>query len=213
MKLWAALCTSLITGILCLFLAFFLVPTTRPLPAQWLYSEENISQQSDVILLFMGDAADRAPYAAKALEEGKANFLMLAETESDLFSEVGLKESEGRLVYRYLTEILHVPAQKIIFLSKTKSSSTIEESQNLLAEVRARKFYRLRLITSWYHSSRTLWIFRRMAKDGAQGKELDLASDPTPLPNRWYARESQFLAVFNEYLKWVYYYIRYELLR
>ena len=69
------------------------------------------------------------------------------------------------------------------------------------------KFRTVILATSWYHSSRAHWIIEKYNKD-----HLRIESLPSPIPKNWYKSEQDFLSVYNEYLKWVYYYVRYEIL-
>ena len=60
------------------------------------------------------------------------------------------------------------------------------------------------LVTSWYHSSRAEWIFKKVNSFG-----LEIISAPNEIPKNWWRHEESFLRVFNEYLKWIYYLLNY----
>ncbi len=210
MKYWSVVCTAFVTSLIGLFLTLILAPPLRNLPASVLINQSHNEDEAELILLFMGDALDRAPYAARRLKEGKARQILFAESEKDELVMAGIKNPEGMMVYRYLTEKLGVQKEQIVFLSDTKASSTFEEAEILLRTAHEMKAKRLRLVTSWYHSSRTSWIVEKtMKRHGEEYKNFILISDPSPMPEQWYKKELHFLSVFNEYLKWPYYLVKY----
>lgn len=211
MSLWASLCTTLVSFILGSTLAMFLVPPLRSLPAQILVENDHPRAGADAIVLLMGDAEDRAGHAADLLRDGYADRIVFVETEQDKLQKAGIKSREGQNVYEYLTKTLKVPAAKISFDNSSKVTSTHEEIQALLKVLDANNFNRIVLVTSWYHSSRAAWIFRKVLAEQRSTK-IQVASLPSPTPNKWYKREKDFLNVYVEYLKWVYYYFKYDVL-
>jgi uncharacterized SAM-binding protein YcdF (DUF218 family) len=213
MRLWSFFCTTLISSILAFSIAALLIPPLRILPAQVLVERSEPSKAVDGILLLMGDAIDRAPHAARLLRGGYGKYIVFVEAEADEWMRRGIKPLEGHLVYDYLTKVLKVPADKIIFDRETRITSTQEEARVLLRIMASRELHSAIIATSWYHSSRAAWIFRKILNQNTEwtaDKSLYIESVPSPLPSKWYQKEKDFLNVYSEYLKWIYYYARYD---
>ncbi len=212
MRLWSFLCTTIGSLLLGYCVAALVMPSLRILPAQILVENDQPSKGGDGIILLMGDAVDRAPHAADLLKTGYGKYIVFVETETDEMMKHGIKPREGQLVYAYLTRVLKVPADKIVFDREARVTSTQEEARALLKILDAHDLRKNVLTTSWYHSSRAAWIFRKVMAENVP-KDLSVKSFPSPLPMKWYEREKDFLNVYMEYLKWAYYYIRYDLLK
>jgi uncharacterized SAM-binding protein YcdF (DUF218 family) len=195
------------TLIVFVLVVFFLVPATRTIPAEIIERNDHPSKGADAIVLLMGDAIDRAPHVANLYKRGYAKKIVFVESEETKLMEYGLRPLEGKMVYDFLTKKLHVPADDIVFLDKTRVTSTQEEVKAIFKELNRNKFRTVILATSWYHSSRAAWIMNKLNVD-----HLRIESLPSPLPAKWYQSENDFLSVFNEYLKWVFYYMKYEVL-
>lgn len=190
-------------GFLLLLLLFY--PPSRQWPAELIYREDQ-SSSADAIIILMGSVKDRTQRAAELWKSGVAPKIVFVEAEKTL-SIPGIRPPDGEATFLYL-RALGVPEEAIIFDREADITSTVEEAEAVLATV-SRQLpgaKRLILSTSWYHSSRALWIFERVNK-GAFSYTID--SRPAPRPPSWYQREQDFLSVFNEYLKWTYYLSKY----
>ncbi|RZA21807.1 MAG: YdcF family protein [Proteobacteria bacterium] len=212
MRLWSFICTAIGSLLLAFCVAAIAVPSLRILPAQILVENDQPSKGGDGIILLMGDAVDRAPHAADLLKTGYGKYIVFVETETDELMRHGIKPLEGQLIYAYLTRVLKVPADKIVFDREARVSSTEEEARALLKILSAHDLRKNILTTSWYHSSRAAWIFRRVMVESGN-KESSVQSFPSALPIKWYQKEKDFLSVYTEYLKWTYYYIRYDVFK
>lgn len=191
--------------LLILVLTPLLYPPARQWPAQVLTSRTEPLEKADAIVLLMGDITDRTPIAAELWKRGSAPKIVLVNDEMDELQKIGLRPSNGKSTYEYL-QYLGVPREAIIFNSESTVTSTIEEAQamfgmldKLLPGAR-----HLIICTSWYHSSRAAWIIRRINLGRYQ-----ISSFPSPEPKVWYGLERDFLSVFTEYLKWIYYLLHY----
>ena len=202
-------CRVLVGGlalVLALLCALPLVyPPSRQWPAQVLVESTVGSDKADAILLLMGDIGDRTPHAAELWKRGVAPKIVIVTDELNPIQALGLLPPDAEVTYRYLL-LLGVPDEAIIFDRSTAVSSTFEEAEALFAEVATKlpEAQHLIICTSWYHSSRAAWIFRRLKPPAFQ-----LSSSPSPAPAQWYAGERNFLFVFTEYLKWAYYLTHY----
>lgn len=205
--LWSFICTAIGTLFVASILIMVLIPPTRILPAQILEENDHPVKGADAIVLLMGDAVDRVPHVADLYKRGYAKKIVFVEAEDTKLTSLGLRSLEGKMVYDYLTKFLHVPAEDIFFSDKTRVSSTQEEVKAIFRILEKNQFRTVILATSWYHSSRAHWIIEKHNKN-----HLRIESLPSPIPKDWYKSEQDFLSVYNEYLKWVYYYVRYEIL-
>lgn len=204
---WAFLCTTIGSLIVVAALILLAIPPARILPASILEVNDHPAKGADAIVLMQGDAIDRVPHVANLYKQGYAKKIVFVEAESTKLSELGLKPLEGKIAFEYLTKYLNVPAEDIIFNEKTRVSSSREEVRAIFKSLDKNRFRTVILATSWYHSSRAKWIMEKSNSD-----HLRIDSLPSPMPKQWYRNEQDFLSVYNEYLKWVYYYIRYEIL-
>jgi uncharacterized SAM-binding protein YcdF (DUF218 family) len=176
-------------------------------PATLLVRDDIPAKKAPFVVLMMGHVTDRTPHAAKLYFNGWADKILFAEAEYSEAVKLGFEMPDGQATYQYLQR-LGVPAKDIIFLRETRNTSSFDEARLLLGYVAAAEpaDQRLILVTSWYHSSRAHWIFERMNDYG-----LTIESYPTPTPDNFWQDEGAFLSVFQEYLKWMYYLIRYGL--
>lgn len=66
------------------------------------------------------------------------------------------------------------------------------------------------VITSWYHSGRAKWIFKKVFSDTSISVKSFTASRPGSSAKGWWKQEFSFINVFNEYLKWTYWFFNQE---
>ena len=103
-----------------------------------------------------------------------------------------------------------VPAAKIQVVSDI-ALGTYEESLGLRDYATAHKLNRLLIVTSAYHSRRALWSMRRASE--RSGIQIGLDSPPpgwqTPAPSIWWLRRKGWRVVAGEYVKMIYYWLRY----
>ncbi|MFW7382002.1 MAG: YdcF family protein [Oligoflexus sp.] len=174
-------------------------------PAQILIRDDQPEKHADYIVLMMGDVIDRTPHAARLYHDGFAKKIIFAEAEYSPGVQQGFRLAEGTASYQYLLN-LGVPPEDLIFLEHSRNTSSEEEVKRIVDYIASidPSAKRLILVTSWYHSSRAFWILQRRVQSS-----LQLESSPSPAPENFWQDEQAFLMVFNEYLKWVYYLLRY----
>jgi uncharacterized SAM-binding protein YcdF (DUF218 family) len=204
-RIWEKFCAfllGLLAGFAVLMLAY---PPSRQWPADLLIRHDPEPKTADAVILLMGDVADRTPHCARLIKKGLAPKIVFVEAEKDELNAMGLKPAQGETSLRYLQK-LGIKDEAIIFDSRLSVTSSVEEMQANFKLIKNRlpSAKRLILCTSWYHSSRTHWITVKLNSYG-----YELRSIPSPRPKVWYAKEFDFLMVFNEYLKWAYYLARY----
>jgi uncharacterized SAM-binding protein YcdF (DUF218 family) len=204
-RLWERFCAFLL-GLLAGFTVLMLLyPPSRQWPADLLIRHDQDVKTADAVVMLMGNVADRAPHCARLMKRGLAPKIVFVEAEQDELNKLGYRLPDGAASFRYLQK-LGIKEEAIVFDASHAVTSSFEEMSAVFTLVKERlpTAKRLVLCTSWYHSSRAQWIAGKV-----NTHEFELMSIPSPRPKVWYAKEFDFLMVFNEYLKWVFYLTRY----
>jgi len=154
---------------------------------------------------------ERADWAAKLYREGRAPIVIL--TNDSLKSGWDKKEERNPYFYELAARELQrlgVPASKIQVVSDI-ALGTYEESVGVRDYAGAHQLKRLLVVTSAYHTRRTLWSLRHACE--GSGIEIGIDSPPpgwqTPAPARWWWRRWGWKVVAGEYVKLAYYWMRY----
>ena len=168
---------------------------------------------ADAIVVLSGSSTyrERTAWAAKLYREGRAPIVIL--TNDSLIGGWDRVEERNPYFYELAAKELQqggVPAEKIQVVSDI-ALGTYEESLGLRDYATAHKLNRLLIVTSAYHSRRALWSMRRASE--RSGIEVGLDSPPpgwqTPAPSIWWMRRNGWRVVAGEYVKMIYYWLRY----
>ena len=168
---------------------------------------------ADAIVVLSGSSTyrERTAWAAKLYREGRAPIVIL--TNDSLIGGWDRVEERNPYFYELAAKELQqggVPAEKIQVVSDI-ALGTYEESLGLRDYATAHKLNRLLIVTSAYHSRRALWSMRRASE--RSGIEVGLDSPPpgwqTPAPSIWWMRRKGWRVVAGEYVKMIYYWLRY----
>ena len=168
---------------------------------------------ADAIVVMSGSATyrERADWAAKLYREGRAPIVIL--TNDSLKSGWDNKEERNPYFYELAARELQrlgVPESKIQVVSDI-ALGTYEESVGVRDYASAHQLKRLLVVTSAYHTRRTLWSLRHACE--GSGIEIGIDSPPpgwqTPAPARWWWRRWGWKVVAGEYVKLIYYWMRY----
>jgi uncharacterized SAM-binding protein YcdF (DUF218 family) len=168
---------------------------------------------ADAIVVMSGSSTylERADWAANLYREGRAPIVVL--TNDSLISGWDNKEQRNPYFYELAARELQkrgVPESKILVVSDI-ALGTYEESLGIRDYATAHQLRRLLVVTSAYHSRRTLWSLRRASR----GSDLQIGIDSpppgwqTPAPSRWWWRRWGWKVVAGEYVKLIYYWARY----
>ncbi len=168
---------------------------------------------ADAIVVMSGSSTylERADWAARLYREGRAPVVIL--TNDSLISGWDKKEQRNPYFYELAARELQkrgVPETKIQVVSDI-ALGTYEESVGVRDYATAHQLKRLLVVTSAYHTRRTLWSLRHACE--GSGIEIGIDSPPpgwqTPAPSRWWWRRWGWKVVAGEYVKLVYYWTRY----
>ena len=168
---------------------------------------------ADAIVVMSGSATyrERAEWAAKLYREGRAPIVIL--TNDSLKSGWDKTEQRNPYFYELAARELKqhgVPESNIQVVSGI-ALGTYEESLGVRDYASAHQLKRLLVVTSAYHTRRTLWSLRHACE--GSGIEIGIDSPSpgwqTPAPSRWWWRRWGWKVVAGEYVKLIYYWMRY----
>jgi len=168
---------------------------------------------ADAIVVMSGSSTylERADWAARLYREGRAPVIIL--TNDSLISGWDKKEQRNPYFYELAARELQkrgVPETKIQVVSDI-ALGTYEESVGVRDYATAHQLKRLLVVTSAYHTRRTLWSLRHACE--GSGIEIGIDSPPpgwqTPAPSSWWWRRWGWKVVAGEYVKLIYYKMRY----
>lgn len=197
------------------FLALFLIWIfTSPFLAKNLIVEKPL-EKADAILVLSGSSTyiERTRKAAELYKKGVAPKIFLTNDGG----QGGWDKKEQRNPYFYEKarwELMAngVPESAIEVLPEIVEG-TNDEAILLAKTVRERNLKSILLVTSAYHTRRTLSVFEMVLRENIDLTEIGIASPPTGLqtPSEfyWWLRPKGWQFVAGEYLKIVYYWVFY----
>lgn len=167
----------------------------------------------DAIVVLSGSSTyiERADWAAKLYSRNRAPLIIL--TDDKLISGWDRTEERNPFFYELAAREMQkrgVPAERIVVVSEP-ALGTYYESLNVCEYATTHKFRKLLIVTSAYHSRRALWSMRH-ACERSQIEIGVSAPDPgwqTPSPWKWWMGRWGWKVVAVEYVKLIYYWIRY----
>jgi uncharacterized SAM-binding protein YcdF (DUF218 family) len=201
------------TKIKILVICILIWPVAAWVAAKLLITEAPLANADAIVVL--GGAAnykERARAAARLLLDGRSQRILI--TNDNLRGPWSSAEQRNLFFYeRSLEEIRNagVPANSTELLLKPVAS-TREEAELVRQYAEEHGLHSVLIVTSAYHSRRALWVFSRVFRD--TGIRIGLISvrpgDQSPSPATWWLSISGWQAVPAEYVKMVYYVLKYR---
>lgn len=158
---------------------------------------------ADALVLLAGDNRTRLPAVARLFHQGAAPLVLL--TNDGVFSGWSIKHQRNLYNVEWMEEELlrlGVPKGAMVKLS-FQGSGTIYDALAAREFVKDSRIKRLLVVTSDYHTRRSLWTFRRVMPEKI---EIGIFAVPT---NATTGNEIQVVVL--EYAKTFYYILRYGL--
>lgn len=199
--------TTLVLGVV---LYFFPSLIFYPVGAL-LLRDDHPGLHGDHLVVLMGEPQVRPTAAAKAVLVGYADKVLMVTSQLDPLEESGLVPSEATLAIAMMKRT-GISEEKIeVIENYGRATSTIDEA------IAYRKYFntkglkpkRLIVVTSWPHTSRSGWIFEK-AFAGTETKIEMMPVEQIPFDkSNWWQSERGLLFVFEEYIKWARYLIKF----
>lgn len=194
------------------FVTIFVSPAILFYPmGALLYRNDHPAKHADAVLVLMGEVQIRPRAASTAVSDGFSNKIIFVTSEMSPLEESGLKPSEESLTLSVL-EREGISSNSITVIRDFgRATSTADEA---LAVARflgppTGTTRRLVVVTSWPHSARAGWILDKALDQNDVRVEL-LPIERIPYDKSdWWQSERGLLFVFEEYIKWARYLIKY----
>jgi uncharacterized SAM-binding protein YcdF (DUF218 family) len=167
---------------------------------------------ADAIVVLSGSATyvERTSWAAKLYRENRAPLVIV--TDEKLMSGWSQVEQRNLFFYELAVRELErqgVPARSIQIISDI-GAGTFQECARIREAANELGLHRLLLVTSGYHTRRALWSMTRGLETNL---EVGIEGPPpgwlTPAPSKWWTSAWGWKMVAAEYVKLVYYRLRY----
>jgi uncharacterized SAM-binding protein YcdF (DUF218 family) len=169
--------------------------------------------RADAIVVLAGSATylERTDWASRMYKQGRAPVIIL--TNDNVPGGWSVARQRNPMIVELAAEELRrkgVPAERIDTISETVSS-TYEEALRLREYAINHDLRSILIVTSSYHSRRALWTLRRVF----EGSGIEIGLDApgtgvqTPAPATWWWHGSGWQIVPGEYVKIIYYWIKY----
>jgi uncharacterized SAM-binding protein YcdF (DUF218 family) len=162
---------------------------------------------SDIIVVLSGNATDRATEAAKLYHNNiSKKIICTGGNQSGDFKILGLKELESDMIRLRLLQ-LNVPDSAITIIHE--GTSTFEESKIVANYCKVNKIKSCMVVSSSFHTLRIASIFKKSFQNCATKLMIDAAPSTTYNTDEWWKDEYGLLSVYDEYIKLLYYKIKY----
>jgi uncharacterized SAM-binding protein YcdF (DUF218 family) len=171
-------------------------------------------EQADAIVVLSGSAnyRERAREAARILLHGGSKRILL--TNDNARGPWSTAKQSNPLFYERSFNLLKkvgVPENSIEVLPQPVTS-TNDEAEVVRQYAKEHGLRSVLVVTSAYHSRRAFWTFSRVFRDS--GIQIGLISASTggesPRPATWWLTERGWKLVPTEYVKFIYYVIKYR---
>jgi uncharacterized SAM-binding protein YcdF (DUF218 family) len=167
------------------------------------------AQRADLIFLLNGDLDTRPAAAAALWKQGLAPRIAIARAESSRAVQMGLVPNITDLALEMLQRD-GVPREAIHEIPFPGGvTSTRDEAQAFRTWLLGHPASSVLVVTNAIHTRRARWIFRREFRGSDIRISFFAVPDRRYSVDRWWDNEHGFLGVYNEYLKLVYYWLRY----
>lgn len=200
-------------AIVCLVSALVWI-AVAPILAKILIVEKPL-EKADAILVMGGSSVylERTRKAAEIYLQGAAPVIILTDDgERGGWSRVE-KRNPANVEFAQRNLIASGVPAAAIFVMKPPGSGTIYEAREMAQKARAENWQRLLIVTSGYHTRRTLWTFERVFNAANVKTELGIRAvapgEQTPSPEWWWLKPRGWQMVAGEYLKFAVYQVFY----
>jgi uncharacterized SAM-binding protein YcdF (DUF218 family) len=234
MKKWVGIVLGLVLALILLFLFKAQVLRLAALP---LVSSDNGHLQKADAILILGGAQDARSLGAIALYRGRAAPVILLANEQPLpIAEIGMDRTGTEVALEVLANFYRVPPQDIVVIGTSSNisyidllelqnsrgrqeflceldrvgyvSSTMEEAKALRLYAIASQARSVIIVTNPFHSRRVRRIFDKILGGAAQ-VQVSTINYPKFGPDNWWESEEGVIAFNNEWVKAVYYWMKY----
>ena len=176
----------------------------------FLVDTDSTLNRADVIFVLNGYFNTRPIYAAELYDQRNAPRVVIAKAESSPAEQLDLVENPTDIAVKIMLSE-GVPADDLYVISENHPvTSTFDEAAALRRYMTERNYDSLILVTSEMHTNRARWIFEKELA----GLSINMQVAGSPHTNfdvsNWWTVENGLIFVNNEYIKTIFYWIKYR---
>ena len=192
--------------VITLLLPFITYGYWMPEVAEYLIVQDELSPV-DVIIVISGDGS-RYRYAAKLFNEGYAKYVLFNYNKEDMFNIVGIRFNPEEMIRDFAISN-GIPVERVF--TDGRCASTYEDVLYAKENIAKKQFKSAIIVSNNFHMRRVYLTFKKLFK----GNNIKLIFVPVSMemdginPDEWWTRESDLVAVFNEYVKLGFYCFKY----
>jgi len=196
-----------LTGVLVIAILMYIFRVQLLQGAGSFLVDEDAPQSTEVLVVLGGNSLERATEALNWYRSGRVKLIVCTGGNVPTALEaVGMPMFEAELTRRYLLE-QGVDSARVIAL--TASTSTLEESQEVRAWATLHALPELTVLSSRFHTGRVRRVFEKTF--AGTDTRVHVAGAPALGydENEWWKSEEGLIMVNNEYIKSLYYLLKY----
>jgi uncharacterized SAM-binding protein YcdF (DUF218 family) len=169
--------------------------------------------RADAIVMLSGSSVyiERAQWAARLWREGCAPLIVLT-NDGQSAGWDDARQRNPSFAERAADELQRqgVPANVIETIPQVVTG-THDEAARVREYAQLRGLRSVQFVTSVYHTRRALWTINRLFANSGIETAMDAppAGQQSPAPSLWWTKETGWKSVPGEYLKFIYYCVRY----
>ncbi|MCT4582931.1 MAG: YdcF family protein [Flavobacteriales bacterium] len=170
--------------------------------------KEDPLKKSDAIFVLGGNIFDRSTHGVYLYEQGYASTIHpMGEVVEKILLTTDDKKPDAVLSQYYMVNELNTPAQDVKPI--IKGTSTKEEAEAILSYAIEHKYQRIIVVSDKFHLRRISTTFKAPFEE--KGIEVLLSGAPNSSyrEDYWWKYEAGLIMVNNEYVKLLYYLVKY----
>lgn len=169
--------------------------------------KEDPINQVDATFVLSGGVYERNKEAVNIYSSGNTPLIITTGgMESQVLKAAGMRMTDAELGRRALVD-LGVPDSVIRTIKR--GTSTFEESEEILGYSKSSGYNRIIVVSSMFHTRRVKWVFKKKFKDSGIDVLVKGATPENYDIQEWWEYEEALIFVNNEYVKLLYYLLKY----
>ena len=195
--------------LVCLLVYGLRVPILTGL-ANYLVNTDTPLQKADLIFVLNGDYNTRPFTASDLYKQGFAPLVAISQAQSSPAQLLGLVDNPTDIAVEVM-KLRGVPSDRLLVLNNIGPvTSTFDEARALRGYIETHKLNSVILVTSAFHTRRSRWIFERELA-GVPVRLLVTAAPHIGFDtSNWWQSEEGLIFLNNEYIKLIFYKIKYH---
>ncbi len=167
---------------------------------RFLAVSDNIGDADAIVVLSGESSGSREETGVRLYREGCANLIIMSG------GLVGWRTTHASIMKEHAV-YMGVPEENVVV--EGRSETTYQNAVHTREIVKERGIHSILIVTSSYHMKRSLYIFRKVFR--GTGVELYWCSSGVPYftPSGWWRSDKGIKVVGMEYLKFIWYLLRY----